>query len=222
MYRVGILEFYKDMIKSLRWWKITFFILLTLCLIVINIQRREKDYSLYIISFYIPMWVAIMFKPKVSKLNYLLPGDSKSRIAYLKCSLFCILLFFILWYSIVYFINIIYGSYGISYALQKLFCTDLFIFIFIALYQISTSYLTKMNSTMRKTDNRNVTIITLLSIYPTSHAVLLTHFLHGYGYVISVLVSYICTVLSFYFALSVINNLDTSYENIRKPVKQSI
>lgn len=211
-----MIEFYTELISTLRWWKILIFLLLSIGLVVTFADKN--DFNIW--QFYVPSWVGQLIRPRISKLNYLLPGDAKSRTSYLFYSSVGLTLFFVLWYAAAHGINIILGNYDLTHALLKLSCEDLLIIILFVSGNIGTSFLTKKVKT--KENKIKMTLMIILLIFPAIHVAVLVRILHGVWYVAATLLSYLCCLPFCSYAFLDIKNYDTSYENIKKPVKFSI
>lgn len=222
MFQSIMAELYGSIFRTLRWWKIALFVIITgIFATVIIAESKGIEPNLLLYKFYAPFWTRYIIKPKISKLNYLLPGDEKSRMLYLKYFYWGILFLFILWFCIIYLIAFMTGGIDALYALKRLFCEDIIYFAYLCIFYIMTIYESKIKNKKTRKDNMKMVLIMLTVFYSLSHAILFYSFLSGGWYLISTVLSYLFIIQFVRRTFSQIKNFDTSYEGIRKPLKQS-
>ncbi len=221
MFRVVRIELYGSIIRALRWWKFILFLLLTGLFVIIVREDAAENVSLNFYKFYAPFWAGYFLKPKISKINYLLPGDAKSRMIYLKYIFWAMLILFILWFSVIYLIAFLTGGVSGLYAVKRLLCSDTILIVYFCICWIITAYSSKEKiKHMRKNKIRQVIFIISYS-YSVFHVVFMHYILSGGWYIVSTVIAYLFILQLLRDTLSRIEMFDTSYESIKRPFKQS-
>ncbi len=187
MFKSGLIEYFFELKSTVRHWRLVGLVCLMLSMMVASFE----DNGIRVLQFYFTIWTFAIIKPKVNRLNYLLPSDSKIRALNLLVKNLGATLFILLWYFLVYAINVMLGGYHIKDALQKLLCDIYPIVILFASYSLLSSY--DMKGV--KTNLRSNIIIGVVMIFATLHIVLFSQTLTGVWYVISTIAAYFNMVL---------------------------
>lgn len=219
--KAALSEFLLDLKRIFKGWNLVILIGLTglyLGMSIENSQLYLRIYMLYFLS-----WSINTLKPKINIIQYILPGDSESRMVNIACKSLGILLFNILFFSIIVIINVFLGNYTVTYGFQRIICELIpFLIAFISPCMINgydgNRYAFKRKENREKYTKEYIQNSLLTSI-PTFHALLLGLWIRGIWYFIITLVAYVCSIIIFYYYYRVYKDSDTSYENIKKTVK---
>lgn len=221
MFRVVRIELYGSILRALRWWKFILFLLITGLFVIIVREDAVKSVNLNMYKLYAPFWACHFLKPKISKINYLLPGDAKSRMIYLKYIFWSMLILFILWFGVIYLIAFLTGGVSGLYAMKRLLGSDIILITYFCICCIMTAYEVKEKRQHTKKNKIRQVIWGILFVYSLLHAAFMHYILSGDWYTVSIVIAYLFTILLLRDILSRIEMFDTSYESIKRPFKQS-
>ena len=228
--KIAIFEYFTELRRSLRWWMVILFLIITVILVMV--ERDTDGFTTRLYHFYFLYLVAYTCKPRIRKINYLLPGDPGTRARYLIAAAMIKTVLFTFWYGIIYSINIILGDFGIGYLIRNLFGRDLLLILIVSVYTSGAAYINLQTETANRgvkdksdkfqrtrKEKLQLTVVILLACIATTNAAILSNYLKGFWFVASVVLSYLCVIPILFWCKASIENMNTCYENIRKPQK---
>ena len=221
MFRVVRIELYGSILRALRWWKFILFILITGLFVIIVREDAVKSIHLNMYKLYAPPWGGYFMKPKISKINYLLPGDAKSRMIYLKYIFWSMLILFVLWFSVIYLIAFLTGGVSGVYAVKRLLCSDIILLLYCCICWICTAYESREKVKHAKKNKIRQVFLVITYGYSVFHVAFMHYILSGGWYIVSTVIAYLFILQLLRDTLTKIEMFDTSYESIKRPFKQS-
>ena len=211
-------EFWIDFKGIFRGWRLVIPILFTLLVVIMSLTNGEDELSQFVILYF--LWTTLSMRPKLNKLNYLLPGDEKDRFHRILLRCLAVFLYNMLWYGIFLSIMVLFSEYHYVDELVDLFCEVLPLLITYTSFSINSAYnpLNFQDPWFHR--HKKMYIISLVLSYTTIFIALgLTDLLNGLWYVIYTAVAYIGASSVLYWQIKIIQNTDLSFENIRKVEK---
>lgn len=216
MFKVVLLETMGNIRKTFRGWRLVLFLILSLLIFSMDIIYEDTG-EFNLTKFYITTWICSWFRPKVTKLNYLLPTNNRDRVKYMLSSIACCVLTVTIWYSIIYLIHVLIGNYSMVEAVSKLFCMDLFFIVLITIYLANTSYIGRITHKVGEKVKLIIGSILLLLV-----ALMVTYIspsLKGLQLIGFTLFTYVCLIPCIMYVYRELKDMDTSYEKIKQPIK---
>jgi hypothetical protein len=217
MFRIVLKELFIDVRSVFRGWYRLLVIFFLAILVGVSISGEKYLVNLYLMYFI--MMINALIKPKLNKIQYLLPSDAGDRQKYIIFKCLGILVIYILIYTAAYTMNVFLGKYSVLGVVRNLFLQSIPFVVAYSFSDIASGY-NMSNNQFKKVFHKHPYVMMFLTlIIPMLHGTLLSQWEAKSWYFISAIIAYIVSFYGVYLHIRMLKHVDTSYDNIKKVAK---